>query len=1273
MSNTTIETTIQPIANQQISNSVSNYSYIDAYLADKDAKYIDPITVEEIKDDARYYYKSDFSNSLDAYLNSESIEVNVEKSLNALLNPQENSIFKEPSKRRIVYSHGVFEQAITKTCNTRSVWCLDTEYQSAMSLQNSINKINDINHKKQGDYLAFFETMQQNLKENHDVEMADLIRYPSHHRKLIEKSMWENLDNNLRHKYTDGSTRSFYYNEMYQLSKSDLKLGSPIMISTQIKNAFSTSKGQIYLSPQIAHLRNSVFSMWDEEGIKYPKPIEYQTAEKDFVILDHLLGKGVDGHIERFEEKSDFDKIAKKLPTHNLTLVTYFGVVDIIKSFQNAELIADVKELVKRENLIHDKRLKEIPFKTKEGKHFTSNIKHYTTGCRLNWILSLNGIKYKVKLDIIDLTALHGLTNLNELLINCGIENEYKKSLDDYKSCMFEALLYEPVLYHEYALGDIRLYEALRSYNKNLRGIYNNLGISEYFQETRLTIGATVNNIIQSKTYQKTNVSAGMVELMTEKDKAKFIEDYGLLGSPEYLQRYNPNEKNNHHLFNGNTYSYNRILLSKTDGGRAHCAIPLHTIRSKENVLCDIDISGAYTAKMSNQDFRIGNPVTIVRPTENQLTLREHIVKFKKELGTDNYYMRVSGKLRYEQDIIPSFMDMEKGLKWYKEEIDLDNGESEVLNHIKHDLECTKNKILTMEVEDGAITPDIIDLILNELSPRHRNDLLDNLKVKAFMFYPPSMEITNIEELQEKLVLHKSGKYKGSYQKYKEWQDNEVLNPFHHYIKVPYGEFVIDVIRTFRAKYKLQKKESLNQMFKLIGNTMYGVNVSKYFPMSNVIFANNITAGVRCCIWYAEKALNLIQTITDGGILDLNRVPHPIYKNFDTTNFVRAYQSSARELDHSEKYELKPITRTKKPIIFNTEKEQWLVDGQYYDEEGFKNIVAELALEHIQKCFSNNRLMNAPTKHLITKNIDFKSENIKPQYTVRKGNFTFEVKDFISEAAFTGQTNYTYTSWKGETKTKNRSYETKKNANGEVMKHHTAFFLNREGDLYLDEEFYKYTSPSEMVFNALKKNPEAVPLLPPFVLSTIIKTKDWLQSWEKTYKYSSLNFGDTSYKVVIKPLFEISTFKFKTKEQYYSWQKQHDKLKNKYNLTFELFFINNDGTCNVKKMNETIDYMITNDVINPLQGLPVKNIKGLNEQRHLNRQMSNSLKIYMDSITQARRYHRLSLVGYHKFLYEHYNDHDYLEKAIFEHEVDYYDTNKYSDISEFMHHNIEEI
>lgn len=860
-----------------------------------------------------------------------------ENNLNKLLNPIESSIFKEPSQRRIIYQPEVYKQDICKTSSTRSIWCLDTEYQSAMSLQNSMNKLNDANYKKRNDYVELFEIIKDNLKKNQDINISELLKNPNKYRKLVER------DSDI------SGGKAMYYDEIVELGKDDYRLGSPITISMQVKNAFSKSAGKIYLSPQADNIRKIVHNAWDESSKEYQKGYEYEAAKEDLVIQDYWKTIGIESNIERFDNKEDFEKAADKLPTHIITMVTFFGVVDILKSVQNIELKSDIKDLVREEKIVHDKRLKEIAFKIKEGKKMTSNIKQHTSGSRLKWILTLNGIKYKVKLEFIDMTALHGLTSLNDLLINCGIDNGYKTSLDKYKSCMMEALLYEPKLYHEYALGDIRLYEALSSYNKNLHGIYKNLGVGEYFDETSLTIGATANKINEAKICQKLGYDAEYVKNFTEKSKQQFCQNHTLIGSPQYLQKYDPYNKNNHHLFNGNTYSYNKILLAKADGGRAHCYIPLHTLFSKDNALCDIDLSGAYTAKMSNQYFYIGHPVIDVKPITKQLTLREHLKKYKKELGTDNYYMRVSGMLNYEQDIIPSFMDMEQGMKNYKIKIDLGDGESEILNHLKHDLECTKNKILTMEIEDGAITPDIVDLILNELSPRHRDDLLDNIKVKAFIYYPPSMEIKDVKELKEKLDAHYIGEYDGQYQKYKEWQDNEILNPYHHYIKVPYGEFIIDVLRTYRAKYKMQKKESLNQMFKLIGNTIYGINVSKFFPMSNVIFANNITAGVRCCIWYSEKALNFIQTITDGGIFDLNKVPHPIYERFDTTRFIRAYQSTTRELDHKETYILKPISRNKKPITFNEEKQQWLVDDKYYDESGFKEIIAELALEHIQK------------------------------------------------------------------------------------------------------------------------------------------------------------------------------------------------------------------------------------------------------------------------------------------------------------------------------------
>lgn len=1156
-----------------------------------------------------------------------------------ILNPEQDYFFATPARedRKYIYTPEVFKTPILASSNITTYSCLDSEYQLYESLLNSLEKLTDPNYIKKGDYVSIFEMMKEKIKCVHsELDLLEIIKYPSFYKSLLRKN------------------EKIIFDE--DKSKKDYKISSPITISLQIKNALSDEQGSIFLNPDIAEYRDQIIEYWRKENVSYKKPINYPVAKKGFVLLDELATKGVNSSIERFKDSEKFNAASKGLKTHTITLITYFGIVDILKAFTCEKLLTDVQELIRQEHLVHDKRLKEVNFTYKNGENYTTDEKIYNSGTNLKWIITHNGQRYKVKLEIIDLTALHGQISLNELFINCGIENEYKKSLDAYKSCMFEALLLEPKLYHEYALGDIRLFEAGSSYNFNLKKLYISLGIGEYFKETNFTIGSTVQRIIEAKFCKYMNISPARYLLMSGKEKEALFAHYTYLGSPKCLQQYSPYEIKNAHLFNGNTRGYNRILLSKADGGRAHCYRLLHSLTSKEKALCDIDISGAYTSKMSNQFYYVGDPIIDIRPTQDRITLRKHIAIYKDELGIDNYYMRVEGELKYEQDLIVSFIDAGKDVHKH---IEVDSDKNRTVK-VKHDLENTKNKILTKVIEDGAITPDILDLILNELSVRQKNDFLDNLYVKAFMYYAPSMELSSPEEYAEKLNAHLEGKIDCTYKKQLKYQDREKLKPFHHYIKIPYGEYLVDPIRTYRAKYKKEGNTAYDKMYKLIGNTVYGDNICKHFDTSNIIFANNITAGVRCGIWYAEKALNFVQSITDGGIFNPNRVPHPINNKFDTTSFVRAYNKTARELRHYKKCEFKPITRSKEPITFNKEKQQWLVDGQYYDEKGFKNIVAELSLEHIQKCFSKNKLVNAPTKHLDIKNIDFQLDNLEPKYTNKKGTFSFEVKDFISKASFSGQTNYTYTSWKGETKTKNRSYETRKNEDGTLAKPHTAFFLDKKGYLYLDEEFYKYTSPSEMFLNAIANDPEKVPLLPPFVISTIIKTKDWQQSFNKTYRYSNLNSGDTSHKIALRPLFEISAFKFQTIEQYTSWQKAHDKLKNKYGLTFELFFMNEDGTCNYKKMNDEIDKMIISGV-----QLPLKRLDPFNNMHH---RIKNSLDVYLESIKQAKRWHRLSIVGFHKYAYEYHNEKDYLESIVFENELDYYNTNKYSSINEFKHH-----
>jgi hypothetical protein len=106
-------------------------------------------------------------------------------------------------------------------------------------------------------------------------------------------------------------------------------------------------------------------------------------------------------------------------------------------------------------------------------------------------------------------------------------------------------------------------------------------------------------------------------------------------------------------------------------------------------------------------------------------------------------------------------------------------------------------------------------------------------------------------------------------------------------------------------------------------------------------------------------------------------------------------------------------------------------------------------------------------------------------------------------------------------------------------------------------------------------------------------------------------------------------------------------------------------------MNDTIDHMITQGVIDPLKGDKELGIKGFDIHRNLSRSMKSSTIRYLDTIKQARRYQRLMLVGKIQFIMEYGKTRDKKQGAvIYEDELDNYDTNKYSQVYEYTHHEL---
>ena len=73
---------------------------------------------------------------------------------------------------------------------------------------------------------------------------------------------------------------------------------------------------------------------------------------------------------------------------------------------------------------------------------------------------------------------------------------------------------------------------------------------------------------------------------------------------------------------------------------------------------------------------------------------------------------------------------------------------------------------------------------------------------------------------------------------------------------------------------KKTKLKGLQNILKLFINTLYGCLASPYFSIGNVVLADNITAKARCNVWMVCKALNLRQSITDGGLYSPLQVNH---------------------------------------------------------------------------------------------------------------------------------------------------------------------------------------------------------------------------------------------------------------------------------------------------------------------------------------------------------------------------------------------------------------
>lgn len=886
----------------------------------------------------------------------------------------------------------------------------------------------------------------------------------------------------------------------YKVYDTDLNFPNNIVsdiLTTQIR-AIETDTGLIYAHPNsITNKRHRVF-------------------KTEFLPIQYLRDLGYEVDITR---NTTVD-VLRNLPFVQIDFYAFFALVDTNKIAVNAyrDDIVNLGLNLTSDGIKMERRLRA-------ATRYKGRVTDY---CHLPWILTLHGCKYAVRLSIKDTSAVHGNTNYAKFCKNTGVSLQYKDTFTaDEKGCMDAINIERPVEFDNYALGDLYNHQALVGNAAIFNKIYNSLNIVEGYTLPRLTIGSTISKLLTTGI----NSACGFMPL----------EDKGLINafckpaSVEGLE----------HL-----KTTTAGLCLKVDGGRCRNNRPTDIV--VEGAICDLDISGAYTESMREQIYPVGLPVIIdydpKLSNNSYQTLRKFIKSYGSELVAGLWIARVSlkegYKLKYPQDFFASWKPP-KNL--YDLITDTENQDDEWWDNVDN---IGVTKVLNHEVTNAVLNHDSLQWIMNVATERQRKELLDNLMVVSSIYYPKSERVNDVNELVEHhskwqgINTTTVRKVKGKTTKIK------VEQQCHKWFGFSLSE-IIDPLAIERKKYP--KGSSENELYKLTINTIYGVEVSPFFSIGNVVVGNNITARVRTLAWCMEKGLNGFQTITDGCAFDMNRVITKI------SNGTNRRELSSSLLTHIPSIISKGRGSTKSLADdLNYSEIKVLEDGslKFENPTGGEILSAEnshywinnLTMKHLQSLFKGLDVLHKET-------VDIYGEK-------RTGLFEFEAKGFYHKGTFQGAGNYMLC-FNNVNVVKYRSYP--KKPVREIV-------YETVGEEKLFECINDKHHPAEEFMVKLSK-PNKVTRANPFLQRYILKPNEWRKNY-KQWERSQVVWGDSIEKVRLLKEFSLSQFTYQTFEQYKAWQREYNGLVRRYGQSYEMFYLNADSTLDYQKMIVDIDERI---------------------------------------------------------------------------------------------------
>lgn len=957
---------------------------------------------------------------------------------------------------------------------------------------------------------------------------------------------------------------------------------SRLGLTTQVKSIHKDDKGIILThTPQVNAGREMA-------GLK-PFPM----IKSDFDVVDYLNYIGLDCEV--------FESVESDLSNLNKCFIVLYG--HFLTAEINMICNGSVKEKIKNLQRETNEQLPNID----NGRR--AFCKQTIDGYQLDWvslkhIISINGYEYELCLKLVDTGAVHGVASYKDFCDSVGWKLQYKDNFtSDEKSDMLRMAIERPTHFAQYALGDLEVYEALENYHKQWQLVYEKLGLSEYYQTPKLTIGGTVKDLFES-------ALAANLGIVNDDENDKTWQDLLTEIINEHIK---PSSANDLRQFS----TFTRALLSKVEGGRCRNNRPIDIFVKRKikngydvNLICDIDISGCYGEGQRNQDYYIGNPEILdYKHSKNNeyITLREWLKQYNvnvnklietvknKDLqqwqNSDNWgelmpgawYARISTKsqLKYSQDYFASWFTesgyktdvMAKFIKSMKSDTELTT-----TDWVNFNEETGNLKIFNNEIHNGVLTHDGLQWILAIASSRQRNELLDNIQILASSLYLKSEKIdceNSIDGLQKLRNINSKWSGKNTTNRIKIDGKSTIVMNFqecHSWFSINLGDLLINNLLIERKKAQKQygKKSPLDTLFKLCVNTLYGDMVSKYFVSSNPVVGNNITARARALAWYMEKGLNGWQSITDGCAFELNNVLTSNRDKLDgeTTNLHRKDSKLNR-------------WKIKKSGLNNVE--YLMIDNEIFINQndnltsigkGSDNTyINTVAMNHLQNEFSLVDVLHKQTNAIKV------NDDLSVKYQDRLGQFSFETKDTYWSGAFHGTANYILCNAQN-TVIKARGYELKK----PHQSIESELIDDCDEIRFYNERYGKENNPAKDFLNQLLENPENIERQNPAIKSAILKISDY-KNLSCKYDYLGIEPGDNVLKAFLMQEFSITQFTFKNYEQYMNWKKIIEHLKDTDKQSLEGFFLNSDGTLNFINLALWVDEKINDGIDKPFDKL----------------------------------------------------------------------------------------